>query len=43
LKRGFDVVNYHVNVDKDVTIIQGDSVAAVGSACSKCVSLSRQM
>jgi len=43
LKRGFDVVNNHVNIDKDVTIIQGDGVEAVGSACNKCVSLSRQM
>jgi hypothetical protein len=42
LKRAFDVVNNHVNIDKGVMIIQGDSVAAVGSACSKCVS-SQQM
>jgi len=43
LKRGFDVVNNHVNIDIDVTITQGDSVAAVGSVYSKCVSLLRQM
>jgi hypothetical protein len=34
LKRGSEVVNNRVNIDKDVTRIQGDSVAAVGAACS---------
>jgi hypothetical protein len=37
LKRGCDVVNNHLNKDKDLMLVEGDSVAAVGSACSKCV------
>ena len=37
MKRGCDVVNNHLNKDKDLMLVEGDSVAAVGSACSKCV------
>jgi hypothetical protein len=33
MRRGFDIVNNYLNIDKRVMIVQGDNFAAAVSAC----------